>query len=109
MTCDRRYPKWWPINDFIAMIVFFRKREYFMKNQISLARTNCTEFGHFGSIDLLCIFHVVFLMPFLSSASLRIKGDLLPLLHAEFSVRKRTDFKLVMITHNYFFGGKTHW
>lgn len=75
MTCDRRCPEWWPINDFIAIIVFFRKREYFMENQISLAQTNCIESGHFVSIDLLCVFHVIFLLTFLSSASLRIKGN----------------------------------
>lgn len=75
MTCDRRCPEQWPINDFIAIIVFFRKREYFMKNQISLAQNNYIESGHFSSIDLLCVFHLIFLLAFLFPASLGIKGD----------------------------------
>ena len=75
MMCERRCPEQWPINDFIAIIVFFRKREYFMENQISLVQADGIGSGHFGSIDLLCILcHVISLMTFLSSVSLRIKG-----------------------------------
>lgn len=76
--------------------MFSRKREYFIENQINLTQTNCIESGHFGSTDLVCMFHMIFVAISLFCKSQNARGILLHLFQTAFLV---ADFKLVILVY----------
>lgn len=89
-----------PIKDFTAIIVFFRKRGCFLENQVNVAQTNCIESGHFGSIDLFCTLHMIFIDISLFCKSRNARGILLQLFHPEFLVKEqKADFKLIIVIY----------